>query len=107
MRSRPGCLCGLRSGTLTWKRLLSEKLIGSTRSYRIGPTGAALFSTFNYLRGIILAIAFLDIDDFKTFNTKYGETKIDLNLLPRFMQALEAHVYHHGHAYRQGGDEYL
>jgi diguanylate cyclase (GGDEF)-like protein len=23
------------------------------------------------------------------------------------MQILEAHVYHHGYAYRQGGDEYL
>src|SRR5262249_38713328 len=27
--------------------------------------------------------------------------------LPRFMAALEAHVYHHGFAYRQSGDEYL
>ena len=23
------------------------------------------------------------------------------------MQAIEAHVFHHGYAYRQGGDEYL
>src|SRR5882672_10112925 len=28
------------------------KELWSTRSYRIGPTGAALFSTFNYRRGI-------------------------------------------------------
>jgi GGDEF domain-containing protein len=32
---------------------------------------------------------------------------VDRNLLPRFMQTMEAHVYHHGQAYRQGGDEYL
>src|SRR5262249_40573778 len=54
-----------------------------------------------------LTVAFLDIDDFKDFNTTHGETKVDRNLLPRFMQTLEAHVYHHGFAYRQGGDEYL
>jgi diguanylate cyclase (GGDEF)-like protein len=54
-----------------------------------------------------LAVAFLDIDHFKQFNTDHTETKVDRNLLPRFMQAVEAHVFHHGYAYRQGGDEYL
>ena len=54
-----------------------------------------------------LAIAFVDIDDFKSLNTKHTETKVDRNLLPRFMQTVEAHVFHHGYAYRQGGDEYL
>lgn len=54
-----------------------------------------------------LALAFLDIDHFKQFNTDHTETKVDRNLLPRFMQAVEAHVFHHGYAYRQGGDEYL
>jgi diguanylate cyclase (GGDEF)-like protein len=54
-----------------------------------------------------LAIAFVDIDDFKSLNTCHTETRIDRNLLPRFMQAVEAHVFHHGYAYRQGGDEYL
>lgn len=58
-------------------------------------------------RDTSLAVAFLDIDNFKQFNTEHSETKIDRNLLPRFMQAIEAHVYHHGYAYRQGGDEYL
>jgi len=55
-----------------------------------------------------LAIAFVDIDNFKQeFNTPHGETKVDRNVLPRFMQTVEAHLYHHGYAYRQGGDEYL
>ncbi|MDZ4796957.1 MAG: GGDEF domain-containing protein [Bryobacteraceae bacterium] len=58
-------------------------------------------------RGTAIAIAFLDIDHFKHFNTEHNETKVDRNLLPRFMQAIEAQVFHHGHAYRQGGDEYL
>ena len=48
-----------------------------------------------------------NIDKFKDFNTKYGETQIDVRLLPRFMAALEAHVYSRGFAYRFGGDEYV
>lgn len=60
------------------------------------------------LRGTPVAVAFVDIDDFKhRFNTPHGETKVDRNVLPRFMRSLEAHVAFHGHAYRQGGDEYL
>jgi diguanylate cyclase (GGDEF)-like protein len=59
------------------------------------------------VRDIPLTIAFLDIDDFKRFNSAHSETKVDRHLLPRFMQAVEAHVYHHGFAYRQGGEEYL
>lgn len=54
-----------------------------------------------------VAIAFVDIDDFKSLNSLYTETKVDRNLLPRFMQAIEAHIFHHGYTYRQGGDEYL
>jgi hypothetical protein len=56
------------------------------------------------LRGSSVAVAFVDIDGFKNkFNTRYGETRVDRNALPRFMRALEAHVAFHGHAYRQGG----
>jgi diguanylate cyclase (GGDEF)-like protein len=60
------------------------------------------------LRGTTVAVAFLDIDQFKEkFNSRHGETKVDRNVLPRFMRSLEAHVAFHGHAYRQGGDEYM
>jgi diguanylate cyclase (GGDEF)-like protein len=59
------------------------------------------------VRDASLTIAFLDIDNFKDFNTAHGESKVDRNLLPRLMQTLEAHVFHHGYAYRQRGDEYL
>jgi diguanylate cyclase (GGDEF)-like protein len=58
-------------------------------------------------RDMPIAMAFVDIDDFKSLNTRHTETKVDRNLLPRFMQAMEAHMFHHGYAYRQGGDEYL
>lgn len=59
------------------------------------------------LRSNGLVAAYLDVDNFKAFNTRYGETKIDRDLLPRFMELMESHVYMHGHGYRYGGDEYV
>lgn len=59
------------------------------------------------LRSKPLTVAYLDIDNFKKFNTDYGDLKVDRDLLPRFMSELEAHVFSHGHAYRFGGDEYV
>ncbi len=59
------------------------------------------------LRRVPVVIAYFDIDDFKQkFNAPYGETMIDRNVLPIFMQAVEAHLYSHGWAYRIGGDEF-
>ena len=59
-------------------------------------------------RGTPVVAAYIDIDDFKAkFNSPYGETQIDRRVLTIFMQALEGHVFHHGFAYRQHGDEYL
>jgi diguanylate cyclase (GGDEF)-like protein len=59
------------------------------------------------LRETAVTVAYLDIDDFKAFNTRWGETRVDRDLLPPFMELLEAHVFAHGHAYRLGGDEYV
>jgi diguanylate cyclase (GGDEF)-like protein len=49
----------------------------------------------------------MDIDDFKSFNTRYTETKVDLDVLTPFMETIESHFFIHGHAYRFGGDEYV
>ncbi|HHH12211.1 MAG TPA: diguanylate cyclase, partial [Sorangium sp.] len=59
------------------------------------------------LRDAQLAVAYADIDDFKTLNTRYTETRVDLDVLAPFMGAIEAHMFAHGHAYRFGGDEYV
>jgi diguanylate cyclase (GGDEF)-like protein len=58
------------------------------------------------VRGLPLAIAFLDIDKFKDFNTTVGHTNVNRNVLPVFMATVEAQVYGHGYAYRMSGDEY-
>lgn len=59
------------------------------------------------LRSNGLMVAYLDLDDFKSYNTRYTETKIDRDLLPRFMELMESHLYSHGTGYRYGGDEYI
>lgn len=59
------------------------------------------------LRDLSLAVAFVDIDNFKGFNTQRGEPYIDRYVLPTFMRCIEAHVYMRGYAYRYAGDEYV
>jgi len=54
-----------------------------------------------------ILVAYMDIDEFKKFNTKYTESHIDKHLLPRFMRVIDSHLCFHGHAYRIGGDEYI
>lgn len=58
------------------------------------------------LRELCVALVYLDIDDFKAFNSEYGETRIDRDVLPPFMERLEAAAFARGHVYRMGGDEY-
>jgi diguanylate cyclase (GGDEF)-like protein len=57
-------------------------------------------------RGNSVALAFVDIDDFKHLNTKHGHITVDQCVLPVFMRHLEAFTFARGHAYRMGGDEY-
>ena len=59
------------------------------------------------LRGVTLAVVFIDIDDFKAFNSERGNSYVDRHMLPVFMRRLEAHVFTRGYAYRYGGDEYV
>jgi len=60
------------------------------------------------VRGAGVIVAFIDIDDFKKINELLGaEARVDRLVLPRFMEAIEAHIFTHGRAYRYGGDEYV
>jgi len=58
------------------------------------------------VRGICVAIAYLDLDHFRELNNEYGEPYVDRHVLPTLMRRIEAHVYLRGYAYRIGGDEY-
>ena len=60
------------------------------------------------LRNVGIALAYFDIDDFKVkFNTPHSETVIDRQCLPVIARAIEAHVFSHGAAYHEGGDEFI
>ena len=59
------------------------------------------------LRNAELAVAYVDIDDFKLINTKLTETVVDLLVLGPFLELVEAWSFNRGHAYRFGGDEYV
>ena len=59
------------------------------------------------MRRIPVAIAFVDIDKFKDFNTAVGHIHVDQHVLPVFMRTVETHIYGHGHAYKYGGEEYV
>lgn len=99
------------------ERLLSDKVVQREREYdekfHILEAPSLFFPDLAYyrarcrLREKSIAVAYMDIDDFKTFNTRFTETRVDLHVLTPFMEAIEAHVFIHGHAYRFGGDEYV
>lgn len=61
----------------------------------------------SWLRQTEITVAFIDIDNFKSFNNKYTESIVDRDVLPRIMQTIESHTYSRGWAYRFGGDEYI
>jgi diguanylate cyclase (GGDEF)-like protein len=56
-------------------------------------------------RDLPIAVVFLDLDRFKLVNERYGEPRVDADLLPVFMRIVERTVFGHGQAYRHGGDE--
>jgi diguanylate cyclase (GGDEF)-like protein len=53
------------------------------------------------------AVAFADMDDFKSFNEALGEVEVDRYVLPSILSAVESASYGHGRAYRFGGDEFV
>lgn len=56
-------------------------------------------------RGI--AILFVDLDNFKSLNTRYTEPRIDQEFLPDAMRLVENLVRVRGEAAKHGGDEYV
>lgn len=70
-------------------------------------TDLAYYRKMCEMRDIPVSVAYIDIDDFKSFNTEYQEPNVDRFLLPRFMRTLEGHLFFRGSAYRYGGDEYV
>lgn len=53
------------------------------------------------------AAVYLDIDGFKSFNTRFTERVVDRTLLPDFHRLVDGLTRGHGHAYAEGGDEVI
>ncbi|HTS74750.1 MAG TPA: GGDEF domain-containing protein [Bryobacteraceae bacterium] len=64
------------------------------------------FREMSAIRANAIAVAYLDVDDFKSLNTKHGHEVVDRDVLPIFMRELERFAFGRGYAYRFGGDEY-
>jgi diguanylate cyclase (GGDEF)-like protein len=59
------------------------------------------------VRDLAVSLVYVDLDDFKSFNSEHGETTVDRVILPPVMRAMESFAFGRGHAYRFGGDEYV
>lgn len=53
------------------------------------------------------AVLYLDIDHFKSLNTKHLEREVDRAVLAPFQRLLTELVAHNGHVYAEGGDEVI
>lgn len=56
---------------------------------------------------VIVGVLFIDIDDFKSLNSRFTEVRIDERLLKPFQILLDRLTLHRGWAYKIGGDEFV
>lgn len=54
-----------------------------------------------------VGVLFLDIDNFKSLNTRFTESVVDQEILIPFQQLLSSVCLYRGDAYRHGGEEFL
>lgn len=68
----------------------------------------SLTNRFDYKKNDVMCIAFIDIDDFKQFNTKYGHSVGDV-VLKHIANTFLKYVAYipHTYAIRNGGDEFM
>ena len=56
---------------------------------------------------VSVGVLFLDIDNFKSLNTRFMESIVDQEVLVPFQQLLSSICLYRGDAYRHGGEEFL
>jgi diguanylate cyclase (GGDEF)-like protein len=54
-----------------------------------------------------ITVLFIDIDNFKAFNSRHTETVIDETILPDAMRLIHQMANQRGGAYKQGGEEFV
>jgi diguanylate cyclase (GGDEF)-like protein len=83
-----------------------EQKFGILNSLGQAATDFTLYTTGIYSDGCV-GILFLDIDNFKTHNTRFTEFVVDHDILIPFQQLLSNACLYRGDAYRHGGEEFL
>lgn len=56
---------------------------------------------------VTIGVLFIDIDNFKSLNTRFTESTVDEQILIPFQQLLYGACLYRGDAYRHGGEEFL
>lgn len=97
---------GLQPGGAAYREREYDEKFHLLQAPRLLIPDLAYYREASGARGNSVALAFVDIDDFKHLNTKHGHIIVDQCVLPVFMRRLEAFTFARGHAYRMGGDEY-
>ncbi len=58
-------------------------------------------------RRLPVSVVFIDVDNFKLFNSALTEPVVDRVILPKLMRIIESGFFGHGVVYRFGGDEFV
>ena len=83
-----------------------EQKFGILNSLRQATTDFASYSSGLSI-DVSVGVLFLDIDNFKSQNTRFTESVVDQEILIPFQQLLSSVCLHRGDAYRHGGEEFL
>ena len=83
-----------------------EQKFGILHSLRQANPDFALYSS-GLGPGVSVGVLFIDIDNFKSLNTRFTESVVDQEVLVPFQQLLSTICLHRGDAYRHGGEEFL
>lgn len=54
-----------------------------------------------------IGVIFFDVDDFKVLNSRFTESSVDRDILAPLQHLVRAITMNRGHAYRQGGEEFV
>ena len=83
-----------------------EQKFGILYSLRQATPDFALYSS-GLSTDVSVGVLFIDIDNFKSLNTRFTESTVDQEVLAPFQQLLSSMCLYRGGAYRHGGEEFL
>lgn len=78
------------------------------QKFKILDSPELLSSDLNNAIGLFgFSVIYLDIDNFKSYNTEFTERVVDKTIFPQFHKLIDSSVSKNGFAYAEGGDEII